>query len=329
MAIRVLDSASRRVGGYSTGQRGSLTRARIAITSDCNLRCRYCFIDKDRGETMSLKTMRSVLDRIISSPGFLKVIGVYGGEAMLFPALVEALVSRARLLERRCGKDVRLSLATNGLLFQEAQLLFFLKHDVHIAISFDGLANDELRIHKDGRGSAGELKRKLPIIFDLIPRSRLTALQGIHPDNVSALAKNFQHIASLGFENVNFEVIQGPFWSPQHRETFSKEMEAARVDLIKAARNGGRLFLQSVNSCLFEMAVSTSEEDVIQAYPSGKVSSVPYPFANADNLQSGRAALGCRQEFSRRLARDLVVLSRKNELVFRYIKEAAELGCSQ
>ena len=43
------------------------------------------------------------------------------------------------------------------------------------------------------------------------------AIQCVHPDNVDRMLDNFQALVSLGFENVEVEVIHGFSWEAKAR----------------------------------------------------------------------------------------------------------------
>lgn len=309
-----------------------MLRARIAITSDCNLRCSYCFIDKERGERMSRSAARAVLDELISSPGPLKVIGIYGGEPMTRWPLLEEMILRARFLEKERGKTVRLSVATNGLLLDAASLGFFRRERVHLCISLDGRFHDRYRRHGDGRGSARQAERGAALAASILPPEQLTALQGVHPQAVSGMAADFSRLLSLGFRNVNFEMIQGPAWTRSARSLFSRRFARVRARVEGSIRDGVPAFLQPVNRMLFHSISGSEDRPALQVHPSGRFSDMPYPFAHAEarfRAESLGSILELRQRAASALARRLLLLGGRRGAFADYLRQAADLGCSQ
>ena len=132
-----------------------IARVKISLTSDCNLRCAYCAIDKERGERADVPALMAALAPLLRAGGRVALVGLYGGEPMADYAAVSAIIAKASRLAGRLGKELRFSMATNGLLLERRHLRFLRSREVEVCISVDGPRRDE-RAFADGRGRSEE-----------------------------------------------------------------------------------------------------------------------------------------------------------------------------
>lgn len=119
----------------------------LKLTRDCNLRCKYCYInDKDhyKGERLSFENFKKIIDKIIKekriSEDFNKFDLVFhGGE----PTLIGKKILR-RMLEystkefERFGMELSKSIQTNLTLIDEDFCKIFKDYNVGVGCSFDG-----------------------------------------------------------------------------------------------------------------------------------------------------------------------------------------------
>ena len=119
------------------------------VTTDCNLRCRYCYANGgDRAEYMGWRVAKRALDIMIGRFSRFK-IQFAGGEPLLNLNLVEQVV--------RYTYDwgVRYQLQTNATLIDGAMAQTIRSLGIDVGVSLDGLpaVNDSLRPFADERGS--------------------------------------------------------------------------------------------------------------------------------------------------------------------------------
>ncbi|MBK7769448.1 MAG: radical SAM protein [bacterium] len=131
----------------------------LTVTERCNLRCRYCvhgahldWVRPHGRVSMSVATaqraVRWFLDR--ADPGEAPVISFYGGEALLEPELIAAVVATARAHPR--GAAVRFALDTNGVLLDERAIDLAVRERMYVQVSLDGPAPEHDR-HSAGTAS--------------------------------------------------------------------------------------------------------------------------------------------------------------------------------
>lgn len=131
----------------------------LTVTERCNLRCRYCVHGghfgwvRPHGTTAmppetAVRAARWYLDRADSTQS--PVISFYGGEALLEPDLIAAVVAAARAHRR--GAAVRFAVDTNGVLLDERAIDLVLRERMYLQVSLDGPAAVHDRHRRDAGG---------------------------------------------------------------------------------------------------------------------------------------------------------------------------------
>src|SRR5262245_37917856 len=111
----------------------------LVTTSQCNLRCGYCFENAKKDGRMSWDVARSALDRALGSEKRPVDIVFFGGEPLLEIDLVRRAIVYVESSPRGGPGAAHFAVVTNGTLLDESALDFFVKHDVDVQISFDGV----------------------------------------------------------------------------------------------------------------------------------------------------------------------------------------------
>lgn len=200
-----------------------LTDLTINLTSNCNLRCAYCWNDhgkysntrflkgkavKSKKEAksayMPVEIALKAVDTLVKLRGSDKelVVDFYGGEPLLNLTTLMAVVNYCRENQAAWGVNFHFLLATNGTLLTPLVAEKLLNKGVQIAVSIDGpkVVHDHNRPFIDRTGSfdtiSGNLK-KMPktIKKKLVGRATVTPF---FPDMV----KLYDHLKELGFERV-------------------------------------------------------------------------------------------------------------------------------
>ena len=298
-------------------------RFRLSIGSDCNLRCRYCFIDKEKGEHLSQPNARMIIEGVLALPGRRHRIDIYGGEPLAYFDRLKQVVEEIRAQSRAARKTVRCAVATNGTLLRAAHLDFFRKNEVEVCISLEGPGQGGQRIYADGRESRDEAWRGARLALKKMPPSLLTGLLCVHPSQAAGMDEDFDSLVRCGFRGVNLEVILGVPWTEARKRDFSLRFGAIARRIHADIESGERVFLQSV--CRHFLPVPPSQGAEI--YPDGKPGPVPYPFAHlpADRKVSsleGTDVLALRDRLSLRLARDILRKAARNAAYSRYVRAA-------
>jgi sulfatase maturation enzyme AslB (radical SAM superfamily) len=127
----------------------------VVLTSQCNLRCGYCYQTAKKSRSMDWSTLRAGLDRLLASTARSVTVAFIGGEPLLEFPLIERAVAYLNEM-RRPDLQVHLSVITNGTLLNDVHGEFFAANDFELQLSFDGVPEaQDLR----GRGTFHQLDR--------------------------------------------------------------------------------------------------------------------------------------------------------------------------
>lgn len=272
-----------------------IRRFKVAINTACPLRCEYCFIDKDSGETISRSHVENLVRFQLSSPGKVKKLLLYGGEPFLNFDIVRETALYARAEALKAGKDLDLSICTSaGLPLKREWLEFLAEQRFFLSVSMDGDAetHDAHRRMKGGRGSHAGMLPNLKTIFDTIGKRRSMAIQCVHPDNVEKMLDNYKTLVGYGFENIEIEVIHGFGWK-QTKHHF-RPMLARVFDWIWEEAHQGRFRFVVCSLVPLMLKEGVTLEDwcpfhsSMETYPDGNFSFYPFAFVDWDGRKKSK-----------------------------------------
>lgn len=144
----------------------NLNQIILELTARCNQRCGYCaFSGKyplkrmHREKDMTFDIASKAVDYFLvgsrneSGEGKNGAITFYGGEPLLRFDLIKGVVELTK--KKGVYKKYRFSLTTNGTLFTDEIIEYFVKNDISILASFDGPKkyNDRYRVFGNGEGT--------------------------------------------------------------------------------------------------------------------------------------------------------------------------------
>ncbi len=166
----------------------------IHMTNACNLRCSYCYLNKN-SESMSIETGRQAVDAIVRSARHHQYAGVKlkyaGGEATIKFPLIFQLHDYAVTLAERNQLTLDEIVLSNGTLLTEESIKRLKASRIRLMISLDGINeyHDAQRKFVSGRGSFALVARNIDLAlqYGLVPDISITVsdrnLDGL-PDTV-------------------------------------------------------------------------------------------------------------------------------------------------
>jgi uncharacterized protein len=190
---------------------------RFYVTSKCNMACSYCF-EKNGGvshpinsETVidGLKAFNQWLTSGSDKDYNLIKVNYFGGEPLLHYELLQETVPRIRKILNQTGKEIKVTVNTNGTLLDDAKIKWIVDNNIHTYISIDGLKkhHDKYRVFKNGNGTFDIVIDKLKKLVNAsnaayIERS-LTVLATINPGNVAEVEELIHFLYSIGIKNIS------------------------------------------------------------------------------------------------------------------------------
>jgi uncharacterized protein len=155
----------------------TITMAYLILTDDCNLRCRYCFVEGGlpvdyQFSYMSPETARKSLDLFAKwssrNKSNRKTIIFYGGEPLLNKKTFCTALKHISQLKNEglLPEELEISIITNGTLIDREIAQLIKEYDLLVGISMDGgpEAHDKYRCYADGKGSFQDALRGYKIL---------------------------------------------------------------------------------------------------------------------------------------------------------------------
>lgn len=145
----------------------------VFVTTQCNLECSYCIYggqyerhDALTQTIMPWETLRAAMDFLERHSRRSREIAVhfFGGEPLLAFPLIERAVRYVKASVAGDGRQVTVTIASNGTVLNRRILDFLIEHDVYLQFSVDGGrdAHDRhRRFHTTGKGSHDAIMRNL------------------------------------------------------------------------------------------------------------------------------------------------------------------------
>lgn len=189
----------------------------LAVTCRCNLRCRYCYINK-HAATMSLETADRIVDFIFRhTPQHETIdIGFFGGEPLLEFDLIQAIVQRIQRHDSYDASRMLYSLVTNGTIFSETIAADLHRHRIALGISCDGPAHaqNSARVFPDGAGSSAIVENTIRQALHHFPFLPVNAVYT--PKTVDFLPDIVDYFYGLGVRNIYLNPDISARWTQEH-----------------------------------------------------------------------------------------------------------------
>ncbi|HAN04488.1 MAG TPA: hypothetical protein DCW72_10890 [Elusimicrobia bacterium] len=283
-----------------------IQKLKLALTSDCVLRCAHCFIDKSAGLTLRFADAARAVDLFLGSPGDYKRLELYGGEPFLRYDLLKRIVAYARRVNKKAGKRLFITAATSAVPLDEAKLAWLRANGVGLAISFSGgrATHDHTRVFPGGAGSYAVVSKKCALAVRALEGSSLVALLCVHPARAAGVYEDFRKVLAAGFRTVDIECVHGHGWDEKSFRLFKTGFDKVLRRVDAGIHSGDPVFLEN----FIELLVCTARGKFacpvyrdLEMYPDGSYSLYPFGFvdgaADAARVRIGSGAKGLKKKF--------------------------------
>lgn len=201
------------------------------ITEDCNLRCSYCYQINKSPNKMTLEMGKRIVDCIFkdnykiekyySSKSMTGIILEFiGGEPFLEVELIDKImdyyVEQAYKYKSELAYKYRISISTNGTLYNEPKVQEFIKKwrdKLSLSISLDGCKelHDACRLFPDGSGSydlvVNAVKKELKI------QPKMSTKMTLSPDNIQYFLPAIKNLVELGYKDIPCNYVFEKGWT--------------------------------------------------------------------------------------------------------------------
>lgn len=214
----------------------------LTVTRACNLRCVYCPTVKAGWPELSEGDALRALDLFVERYGG-GVVKLFGGEPLLAPDVVRAVLARARDLP---GIE-RVYLSTNGLGLDRAWLDLLRGYPKAVlTLSLDGKPEDNRRFRRALDGVPDAYDHVVSLLPELLTVPRVVVTQTIAPTTAHRAAENFEHLLSLGFWR--FNLLPGYYipWTDERLAQLRDGFDGIRRIIEGRWQRGERLYLRNL-----------------------------------------------------------------------------------
>ena len=196
----------------------SLEIVYLLFSTNCNLKCKYCYVEGSAQEnfkhnTMSEETFDELmiyLEKLIKfqkqSKKKLTFI-YYGSEPLITP---KYFVKSLDIIQKICKKNEIIpdfQITTNATLLTEDLIEPIQKHKVGVSVSLDGnkFVNDTMRITQDNKGTYNKVVEAIGLLNKNKVPFGISCTISKH--NIDVLKENVEHFVSLGAKSIGFNIL--------------------------------------------------------------------------------------------------------------------------
>lgn len=193
----------------------------IHLTQRCNLRCKYCYENKNEKE-ISFENIQKLIDNEIKEKRDYVVLTFYGGEPLLRKDLIYDTIDYIK--SRKSKTKFYFGMTTNGTLLDEQFIRYIEQNDfLNIAYSFDGLEETQNlnRVTLNGEGTFDIVERNAKKL--LKSHKNVVAMVVVTKNNIKMLKENIEYLIRIGFKKFNllFDYLQD--WKDEDLEIIKEQ----------------------------------------------------------------------------------------------------------
>ena len=200
-----LDDSGEEVGMEFPGPADYPSVAIVNITTKCNLRCKYCFVDCGSfvGEDMREEVMRRTIEEMYKMPSKTITFELQGGEPLCNIDVMEQFLELAEAMRQGTDKVVKYRIMTNATLIDDRFIKLAKKYSINMGVSVDGPGEmtNLSRVDENGVGCFDAVNEGLDklIAHDLTPNGAVCTI-GKHNCKDSYKIVDYFHSKDIAFK---------------------------------------------------------------------------------------------------------------------------------
>lgn len=206
----------------------------LEITKRCNLKCRYCYVQKNedmmqldvgyKSIDISLRQAKKTNDKTL-------LIYFIGGEPLLKYDSIKKYCEYAKEKAEKCGVKVKFSITSNGILFNEDILDYFIANKFALKISLDGMeeVHNRNRCYENGTGSYEAVYKNINKLkkYEYETGVSVSIAQVVCPNTCNQLFDSVRFIKNMGFSVLETSINVYEDWSEKSIEQLKNQIKEA------------------------------------------------------------------------------------------------------
>jgi uncharacterized protein len=143
----------------------------LHLTTDCNMKCDYCYNPKDKKISMTKEIVKKALDLSRTINPINSGIIFFGGEPLLKRELIDYAFEYSDELRKMDGTFFHYKITTNGTLLDNDFIDLAVERNIGVGISVDGIkeVHDKHRILKDDKPTFDIIESKFSNLLKTRP----------------------------------------------------------------------------------------------------------------------------------------------------------------
>jgi len=199
--------------GFKSDSASPLASICLNISHNCNLRCAYCFANRDGynqdRQLMSQEIAEKSIDFLIANSKDQKDLEVsfFGGEPLMNIPVMLHTVQYAEEQAGKHGKFIRFHITTNGTLLTQEIINYLKEKNFSIILSLDGPkeVQDSMRCFSDGKGSYDVVVKNLKSLLSEENAFRALTVRSTFTKKNLCIEDLMMHLADIGCHNISVE----------------------------------------------------------------------------------------------------------------------------
>lgn len=267
-----------------------IQKIKIAVTSDCTLRCSHCNINKNAHLVIDLPKAKKAVYLLLNSKGNYKRLELYGGEPFTKFKLIKEIVNYAKKLNKKIKKKLSVSIATNATVINKDIINWIKDNKINISISYSGSAESHNynRKFSDNTGSYDRVKKNIKNLLKNIPSEYIVCLYCVDSHFVKNMINDFKNIIEIGFKIINIECVSGCGWKYNDYKLFKRNIKDILNTVKKEIEKGNYIYFEPFIELIRNYGKYDTECPLyrdIEMYPDGNYGFYPYGFINYEKVK--------------------------------------------
>jgi len=174
-------------------------------------------------------------------------IGFFGGEPLLEFDLMKKIVALIKNHPRYQEIKVRFKVTSNGTIFTDEMVEFFLEHNFSYCISCDGdrQTHDAFRRFKDGTGSSETVSATIRKAVELLPAPQVNTVLSL--DTLQYLPETIRYLMGHGLKLMYVNTDYTANWSQQEVVILESVLDEIAKIYIESYRQNDPVFISVVD----------------------------------------------------------------------------------